>query len=136
MSALVQTMACCLHGAKPLSEPVLDNYQLNPQEQYSVKFNENTNFFYSRKAFDNIICEMATIVSRVWGGGDEFIATIIFTIVSYYNSNILEIMLPRTNHQVPDWAGVPGNGSSQPLECHLNVYNMIGLKTIEFNYVH
>ena len=37
-SALVQIMACRLFGAKPLSKPVLDYYQLGPQEPTAVKF--------------------------------------------------------------------------------------------------
>ena len=37
-SALVQIMACCLFGIKPLSKTMLDYCQLNPQEQISVKF--------------------------------------------------------------------------------------------------
>ena len=38
VSALVQIMACRLYGTKPLSEPMLDHYQLDPWEQSSVKF--------------------------------------------------------------------------------------------------
>ena len=38
VSALVQIMACGLYGAKPLSEPMLDYYQLDPWEESSVKF--------------------------------------------------------------------------------------------------
>ena len=36
--ALVQIMACRLFGAKPLSEPMQDYYQMDPCEQTSVKF--------------------------------------------------------------------------------------------------
>ena len=36
--ALVQIMACRLFGAKPLPEPMLTYYQLDPKEQISVKF--------------------------------------------------------------------------------------------------
>ena len=31
-------MACRLVGAKPLSEPMLEYYQLDPKEQTSMKF--------------------------------------------------------------------------------------------------
>ena len=37
VSALFQLMACRLYGTKPLSEPMLDYYQLDPWEQSSVK---------------------------------------------------------------------------------------------------
>ena len=36
-SALVQIMACHLFGAKPLSKPMLEDCQLDPWEQTSVK---------------------------------------------------------------------------------------------------
>ena len=38
VSALVQIMACCLFGAKPLSKPMLGYCQLDLKEQTSVKF--------------------------------------------------------------------------------------------------
>ena len=37
-SALVQIMACRLFGAKPLSKPMPGYYELDPEEQTSVKF--------------------------------------------------------------------------------------------------
>ena len=37
-SALVQIMACCLIGTKPLSEPMLEYCSLDPKEQTSMKF--------------------------------------------------------------------------------------------------
>ena len=37
-SALVKIMAYRLVGTKPLSEPMLEYYQLDPKEQTSVKF--------------------------------------------------------------------------------------------------
>ena len=36
--ALVQVMACHLFAVKPISEPMLFNCQLDPQEQAPVKF--------------------------------------------------------------------------------------------------
>ena len=66
-SALVQIMACCLIGAKPLSKPMLGYCQLDPYEQTSVKSNQNTKLFIHENAFENIVCRMTTILSR----GDE-----------------------------------------------------------------
>ena len=37
-SALVQIMACCLFGTKPLSKPMLGYCRMEPYEQTSVKF--------------------------------------------------------------------------------------------------
>ena len=42
-------MACRLFGAKPLSEPMLPYYQLDPKEHISVKFHLKFKSFHSRK---------------------------------------------------------------------------------------
>ena len=71
-SALVQIMACHLFCTKPISEPMLAYCQLDPWEQFSVKFLSKFRHFRSRKAVENIICKMATILSwpqcvkRLW----------------------------------------------------------------------
>ena len=62
-------MAYRLFGAKPLSKPVLGYCQLDPEEQTSMKFYQNTNFVIHEKASENIVCEMAAILSRGWGVG-------------------------------------------------------------------
>ena len=48
-STLDQIMACCLFGAKPLSEPMLGYCQLDPREQNSVKFQSTYKNFHSWK---------------------------------------------------------------------------------------
>ena len=55
-SALVQIMACRLFDAKPLSKPMLLYCQLDHLEK---NFNEILN------AAENIVCEMAAILSTV-----------------------------------------------------------------------
>ena len=47
--SLVQIMACCLHGTKPLSEPMLGYFLLDPWEQTSMKFQSKFIHFHSRK---------------------------------------------------------------------------------------
>ena len=49
MPALVQIMACHLFGAKPLSEPMLPYYQLDPKEHISLIFYLKFKCFHSRK---------------------------------------------------------------------------------------
>ena len=49
--SLVQIMACCLFGTKPLSEPMLAFCELDPWEQTSVKFSMKFKNFHSRKTF-------------------------------------------------------------------------------------
>ena len=54
-----------IYGAKPLSKPILGYWQLNPQEHTSVKFYSIKNPFVHKYAYENIVCEMAAILSRV-----------------------------------------------------------------------
>ena len=61
--ALVPIMACRLFGTKPLSKPILGYCELDPYEQISVKFNQNTNIFIQENAFKNIVCETGAILS-------------------------------------------------------------------------
>ena len=56
-------------GAKPLSEPMLEYYQLDPWKQTSVKSQSKFIYFHSRNfiqenAFENVIWKMAAILSR------------------------------------------------------------------------
>ena len=61
VTTLVQIMACRLVGDTSLSEPMLDYYQLDPYGQTSVKFLH----FIKDSAFENVICKMAAILSRL-----------------------------------------------------------------------
>ena len=56
-------MACRLVGAKPLSEPMLEyaNTSLKNKFQWNLKRNSYT--FIQENAFENVVCEMATILS-------------------------------------------------------------------------
>ena len=67
-------MACRLFGAKPLSKPMLGYSQLDPLEQTSVQFFQNTKLFIQENAFENIVSEMAAILSR--GRWDELSTSI------------------------------------------------------------
>ena len=57
-------MACRLSGAKPLSEPMLPYYQLDPQEYISVNLIQNSQVFIQGNSLEYVVCEMATILSR------------------------------------------------------------------------
>ena len=48
-SSLIQIMACCLDGTKPLSEPMLTYCQSDPKEHISMKFYLKLKYFHSRK---------------------------------------------------------------------------------------
>ena len=50
-------------GAKPLSEPMLPNCQLDPKEYNSMKFYSKFESFIQGNALENIICEMVAILS-------------------------------------------------------------------------
>ena len=67
-SALVRIMACRLFGAKPLSNQcwVIVNWTLRNELQWN--FNQDTKLFIHSTASENIVCEMAAILSRgKWG---------------------------------------------------------------------
>ena len=49
-------MACHLDGSKPLSEPMLEYWWLDPREQ---NFNQNPNIFIEENTFENVVCEMS-----------------------------------------------------------------------------
>ena len=55
-------MACHLFSAKPLSEPTLD-LSIGPIGR-NFNFNQNEKKLFHKNVFENIVCEMATILSR------------------------------------------------------------------------
>ena len=55
MLSLVQIMACRLLGAKPLPEPMMDYYSLNPWEQISVKRESKYEDVHWKNAFENVV---------------------------------------------------------------------------------
>ena len=56
-------MVCRLFGAKPLSEPMMTYCQLDHKEHISIKYHLNSKVFIQENSFENILCEMATILS-------------------------------------------------------------------------
>ena len=52
-------MACHLDGAKPSSEPMLDKFKWN--------LNRNLYIFIQENAFENVVWEMAVILSQPQG---------------------------------------------------------------------
>ena len=63
-TALVQIMACRLFGAKPLSKPMLGLWSIRSSGTNFSEIWTNTNIFIHENAFENIVCEMAAILSR------------------------------------------------------------------------
>ena len=57
-------MACRLIGAKPLSETMLDIVNWILADIFQWKFNQNTIIFIDENARQNVVCEMASILSR------------------------------------------------------------------------
>ena len=62
---LVQIMACGLVSAKPLSAPKMWYYQLEPSNKFQWNFKRNSYVFIQENAFENVIWEMATTLSRL-----------------------------------------------------------------------
>ena len=52
-------MACCLVGAKPLSEPSIVNSNLRNKLQWNFK--QNSYIFIQENAFENVVWKMAAI---------------------------------------------------------------------------
>ena len=57
-------MACRLTGAEPLSEPMLEYRSLDPGEQISIKFSSKYSNYLHENAFENVVTEMAAILSQ------------------------------------------------------------------------
>ena len=53
---LVQVMACCLFGAKPLSEPMMAICQMCLKKKIQLNFNQNIKIFIKENAFENYVC--------------------------------------------------------------------------------
>ena len=62
-SALVQIMACCLLGAKPLFKPMLGIVKWTPRNKLQWNFYQDKKF-YPKNAFQYIICDMTAILSK------------------------------------------------------------------------
>ena len=54
-----------LVGAKPLSEPMMECCLFEPSEQISIKSWAKFVHFIQENAFENVVCEMAAILSSV-----------------------------------------------------------------------
>ena len=62
--ALVQIMAGCLFGVKLLSKTMPDIVNWTFRDKLQWSFNQNTKFFIHQSVPENIVCEMAAILSR------------------------------------------------------------------------
>ena len=58
LSSLVQVMACCLFGTKPLPEPMMTNCQYDPEEKFQWYFNQNSVMFIQGNEFQNEFCKI------------------------------------------------------------------------------
>ena len=57
-------MAGHMFGAKPLSQPMLPYFSLEPKEQTSVKFQSKLSIVIKEHTFENAVCKKAAI----WSG--------------------------------------------------------------------
>ena len=67
--SLVQIMACCLFGTKPLSEPMLGYYFVNwtHWNRLQWKFNLIATIVIQENALENVVCKMVMIpICRLW----------------------------------------------------------------------
>ena len=61
ITTLLQIMAYRLFCTKPLSEPMLPYYQLDPKEHYQWNFIQNSKLFINKNALQNFVSKMAVI---------------------------------------------------------------------------
>ena len=57
-------MAWRLIGDNPLFGLILAYYKLKPQEEISIKFNQNAKMFVDENPFENIVCAVAAVI--IW----------------------------------------------------------------------
>ena len=61
-------MAVCLLGVKPLAEPMVTIYHLDPKNKVRTKlieiWSKDMKIFFQESALEYVICDMAAILSR------------------------------------------------------------------------
>ena len=57
-------MAWRLVDTKQLSEPMLEYCKLDPRNKLQWNFNQNSYIYIQENAFENVVCEMLTILSQ------------------------------------------------------------------------
>ena len=66
-SALVQVMAWCLFGTKPLPEPMMTYCQLEPREHFLWHLSQWMKLFFKENTSKCVICKMLAILFRPQG---------------------------------------------------------------------
>ena len=64
ISSLGHIMACLLVGAKPLSNQCRNSVNWNLMNKLQINFGWNSIIFMTKNWLDNVICEMASILSQ------------------------------------------------------------------------
>ena len=62
--AIPQRLHWLLFGVKALYKQMLEYSQFEPQERNKLQWNRNSYIFIQETSFENVVCEMATIVFR------------------------------------------------------------------------
>ena len=58
VSSLVQLMACCLLGDKPLPKPMLAYWQLDSWKEFLGKSKQNSFIFFQENALEYFVCQI------------------------------------------------------------------------------
>ena len=83
-------MACSLDGAKPLSEPMLEYVDWTLRNKLPCTFNRNSNIFIQENALEDVVCEMAFILSRPQCANiDSFHRHVIFTFAGFSTESMI-----------------------------------------------
>ena len=119
-SSLVQVMACCLFGGKPLPEPMLVYCQLNSSKQVSVIFEFEFYHFHTRKYIWK--CRLPKWWPFCPGGdgsirSDHWIIIIYHHIIMKYTLKIIDSQISFS--QIPQCIGQVSHNA--PI-CNRNVH--------------
>ena len=98
-------MACRLSGAKPLYKPMLIIVNWTLRNKLQWNFNRNSNIFIHENALQNVVCEMASNLSRPqcdnWHGS-RLLWSLLSVMVTYmyvWSGSFMDLagFIPHTN---------------------------------------
>ena len=121
-SALVQTMACRLFGAKPFSEPVLRYCQLDRWEQSSVKLISKYSTFHSRNfTWKYHLRNVGHFVQGRWVKVNPYWYN--WTLRYALNMSVFHRFLSLLHIKFPNWIGpVPHHVLFVPYSLHNSTF--------------
>ena len=106
--SLVQVMACRLDGVQPLSAPMLEYCYLDLRNKFQWNFNRSSHIFIQENGVENVVYEMASILSRSYWVDTQNSSTMIelfrYSAISYIHClRYAHIYITSTNNHNLDY---------------------------------